>query len=384
MMRPISGAAPNDTPVLSSLTITPLAEWASPIKNLPAGPGRHVVSLPGVGRIVATGVTHRRDGTIELEVPGSNYIVDPRGRYKRGRGSWKGKAQKIGNKVNEVTINRQGHLHIDVSGMPDINVEKVTRDRNGDLRLHVNNILIPDIVIDKRTGKASIDFGIFGEKELGNLKMLTEFERWPPSLADLANMKFDSDGTSDSVFDGALSYRLEARGRAGREIDFAGVRGQVGKVELSGVAQIDRDGFRVLGDRSDLDLELRVGGPLAAADQLHAGNASGTVRVQGRYGLRVPSGGGSLDLDVNGRVTFDLSGNTIRIRVPNGPQIDAGQARGSGGAAFAFTQGADGSRLTRMLTARPDGSDVRAINVRCLDGVDLDALTITKVDGRSF
>lgn len=32
----------------------------------------------------------------------------------------------------------------------------------------------------------------------------------------------------------------------------------------------------------------------------------------------------------------------------------------------------------------PDGSDVRAINVRCLDGVDLDALTITKVDGRSF
>ena len=32
----------------------------------------------------------------------------------------------------------------------------------------------------------------------------------------------------------------------------------------------------------------------------------------------------------------------------------------------------------------PDGSDVVAINVRCLDDVDLDALTVNKIDGRSF
>lgn len=32
----------------------------------------------------------------------------------------------------------------------------------------------------------------------------------------------------------------------------------------------------------------------------------------------------------------------------------------------------------------PSGNEVCAINVRCLDGVDLDALTLTKVDGRSF
>jgi hypothetical protein len=31
-----------------------------------------------------------------------------------------------------------------------------------------------------------------------------------------------------------------------------------------------------------------------------------------------------------------------------------------------------------------DGKDMVAINVRCLDGVDLDALTITKFDGRSL
>ncbi len=30
------------------------------------------------------------------------------------------------------------------------------------------------------------------------------------------------------------------------------------------------------------------------------------------------------------------------------------------------------------------GREVRAINVRCLEGVDLDALTVTKVDGKSF
>ncbi len=32
----------------------------------------------------------------------------------------------------------------------------------------------------------------------------------------------------------------------------------------------------------------------------------------------------------------------------------------------------------------PDGAEVRAVNVRCLDGVDPAALTITPVDGKSF
>jgi len=32
---------------------------------------------------------------------------------------------------------------------------------------------------------------------------------------------------------------------------------------------------------------------------------------------------------------------------------------------------------------RPDGTESVAINVRCLDGIDLDGLTLTKVDGRS-
>lgn len=32
----------------------------------------------------------------------------------------------------------------------------------------------------------------------------------------------------------------------------------------------------------------------------------------------------------------------------------------------------------------PDGSDVRAINVRCLDGVDIEKLELIKYDGRSI
>ena len=34
--------------------------------------------------------------------------------------------------------------------------------------------------------------------------------------------------------------------------------------------------------------------------------------------------------------------------------------------------------------AMPDGSAIRAINVRCLEGVDLDALPVRQVDGRSL
>jgi hypothetical protein len=32
----------------------------------------------------------------------------------------------------------------------------------------------------------------------------------------------------------------------------------------------------------------------------------------------------------------------------------------------------------------PDGREVRAVNVRCLDGVDIDALTIAPFDGKSL
>jgi hypothetical protein len=31
----------------------------------------------------------------------------------------------------------------------------------------------------------------------------------------------------------------------------------------------------------------------------------------------------------------------------------------------------------------PDGQEMRAVNVRCLEGIDVDALTLTKVDGKS-
>jgi hypothetical protein len=34
--------------------------------------------------------------------------------------------------------------------------------------------------------------------------------------------------------------------------------------------------------------------------------------------------------------------------------------------------------------AGPDGSAMVALNVRCLDDIDLDALTIKQIDGRSF
>ena len=33
---------------------------------------------------------------------------------------------------------------------------------------------------------------------------------------------------------------------------------------------------------------------------------------------------------------------------------------------------------------RPDGVEMVAVNVRCLDGVEVDALKVKKVDGRSF
>jgi hypothetical protein len=33
---------------------------------------------------------------------------------------------------------------------------------------------------------------------------------------------------------------------------------------------------------------------------------------------------------------------------------------------------------------RPDGAEMVAVNVRCVDDIDLDKLTVKKIDGRSF
>jgi hypothetical protein len=32
----------------------------------------------------------------------------------------------------------------------------------------------------------------------------------------------------------------------------------------------------------------------------------------------------------------------------------------------------------------PDGTEMRAVNVRCLDDVDIDSLEVTKYDGKSL
>jgi hypothetical protein len=34
--------------------------------------------------------------------------------------------------------------------------------------------------------------------------------------------------------------------------------------------------------------------------------------------------------------------------------------------------------------AQPDGTEMIALNVRCLDEIDLDALTVNRIDGKSF
>lgn len=41
--------------------------------------------------------------------------------------------------------------------------------------------------------------------------------------------------------------------------------------------------------------------------------------------------------------------------------------------------------VTAFATGKmPDGSAVKAVNVRCIDGIDLDKVEVSKVDGKSF
>lgn len=241
--------------------------------------------------------------------------------------------QRLAGKVNKVTVNEQGKMHVDIKGMPDVTISKMTRDRNGNLVLHTDEWLIPDIHVRASDGVAYINIGPF-KKEVGNLGMLLKMEHWPPTLEDLAKLAESGGAGAGPPLTGTVRYQLRGTADA-TGLPLPASLGRVtgnASLNTSGAIRLGADGsVTQLGD-ANVALELRVGTRGANLNGANVGQANGRVSYNGRYKLTIP--GGDMNrtrLVADGDVSFALNGQDLVMNIPSGARVMAGGADLSGG-----------------------------------------------------
>lgn len=365
---------------LVSATITPEAAWVRDLRAQGPG-GARQVHIPGVGNVNAKQVIHHADGEIELEVSGLNYKIRRNGEVKRGWGT-PVKAQLIAGSVEKVTIDGNGKMKISMAGlMPDVTVTKMTRDANGNLRLHTSEWIVPDIIVEP-DGKAYAKI-LGGKVWKGDLSMLTRLEKWPPTLQDFAAMMERGGAAEGPPATGIVRYDFRGTGGGDNLPLPGGLSGGVGgeaTMRSRGAVELKADGsITQLGD-ADVELELRVGSRNLAAGPVRAGEASGHVAYRGRYRLSIPQGDANkTSLVVDGDVSWALNGKDLVVNLPTGARVAAGNAELSGsgrlnanlvGGAGSFTL-ADGKY--RMRLSGPVS----------IEGVTLPGLRVGKVGGNA-
>mgnify|MGYP001451351513 CR=1 FL=1 len=242
------------------------------------------------------------------------------------------RGQRLGGKVNKVTVDGRGRMHVDISGMPDVTISKMTRDRHGNLVLHTDEWLIPNIHVRASDGMAYVNIGPF-KKEVGNLAMLLKLEHWPPRLDDLAKLMEGGQGAGPPLT-GTVRYDLRGTADA-TGLPLPAELGRVSgsaNIATSGTVRLEPDGtMRTIGD-SGLTLEMRVGTRGANLEGVRAGEGSGHVSYDGRYNLSIPGGDMSRTRVVaDGQVSFALNGRNLVMNLPSGAKVMAGGAELRGG-----------------------------------------------------
>jgi len=346
-------------PRLRSMTMRPGApRWLRNLRAIPPGRRRVRVTIPGIGRLNVREIIHQRDGDIELEVDGRNYVVKPNGAVDRAFGGG-APPPRIGGGINEVRIDAQGRIHIDRDGI-DVTVERMTRDRNGNLILHIpgfwqgvaNFFTLGGADADEIVVRP--DGSIEGmEGDLGLLYRLRPDQEWPPSIDTVVNALREGGGQT-GVTENEAIVRYRVRGRADPyEFPFAGNVRAESSFDVSGAVALRPDGTtETVGDGSQVRLDLRIGGQPAtftagrgASTEIHADRAEGTLSLSGDYRVRIPSGDGDVSLVVDGDVRYDVRGSGITLELPSGARIDAASAELGGGLGIRSTISEGGTQL---------------------------------------
>lgn len=242
----------------------------------------------------------------------------------------KGTMKFAGRKINKVTFNRKGELHIDIKGMPDLRITNIEKKRNGDTRLHLKGL--PDITI-KKDGR--VKFLFFG---VGDVGADFELPDWPPTLDGLVKM---ATAPSDSETDVAsivssVNWKSNATLDAS-ELDMAGEIATFPKgtynLALSGAAKNVNGRLESMGNNiATVNATFHRNGRLRLGPA-DADVNSGNVSVTGRYRFSAPLSADSnerVNFEWDGKADFKFNGSNVDLFLPKDTKVYSGSAEAEG------------------------------------------------------
>jgi hypothetical protein len=246
-------------------------------------------------------------------------------------------------KINKVTFNRKGELHIDIKGMPDLWITNIEKKRNGDTHLHLRGL--PDITI-KKDGRVKMLFF-----KLGNVNADFNMPDWPPTLEDLLKMATKKDGSDSKTDLATIVSSVKWDGNAVLDADKMEVSGEVAKfpkgtydLALTGAAKNVNGRLESMGEnKASMNVHFIPGGRVSLGP-VDADVAKSSSTINGRYRFSVPlndSDDKRLNFEWDGRADFDFKGKNVDLYLPSNTHVYAGNVEVDGAVdhRFVFNDG---------------------------------------------
>ena len=361
----------NGSPELTALTVRPgVPPFWGALRALPESSQRQTIAIDGLAESSVSRIRHRDDYT-ELTLGGRRrvrYYADGRISRSNGRGfRTVQEPQRLGGRLNEVTF-RDGVMRLDISGAPDLTIEKVTWELNRDgerrMRMHVN--FWPDLIVEP---DGTVNINAFGGIEVGKMEALTRLNRWPPTAEDLQQAFMSGSrgqaqtpartqtqtparsgtqarggtpaptrrgsgarpstggGTGITGHDFDVAYQISGRMRP-TPFPFTSMMEAGAEFDVRGAVAMRPDGsLTTIGDGNRLTVDLQIGaqnfmiGRHENSTRLSGRTRDSSARLTGTYEIGVPAQGGPMNLRVNGNLAYQLRGSNLTLALPTGTEV---------------------------------------------------------------
>jgi hypothetical protein len=289
-------------------------------------------------------------GGLELS---SGSKIDARVRFKKKNGKVyldelsmvpTGTMKFAGKRVNKITFNSKGVLHVDVKGMPDLRITNIEKKRNGDTRLHLRGL--PDITI-KKDGRVKMMFF-----NLGDVDADFEMPDWPPTLEGLMKMTEKKPGAKKTDLTSIVST-VKWTGNATVDGDKLDLSGEVAKLPkgtynlaLNGEARNVNGRLESMGhNRATVKVHFNRGGRVNFGPT-DADVIDGGALITGLYRFSVPlkdSPGERVNFAWDGKAKFNFKGRNVDVFLPGNTKVYAENGEVEGAVDHRFTYGPEGS-----------------------------------------
>jgi len=259
--------------------------------------------------------------------------------------------------LQKAEIKSNGEIDLKLARyLPTLRVTQITRDKNGDVHLHIK--WFPDVYITP-SGDVQIHVGpsfLHFTKTIAHVNV-NLFAQWPPSLEDFlgaaaapmsqsGGMVGALSGDTKKIVDslaGTATYSFHATTKD-TPIDMNGVSTKASaQVDLSGKADVKNGTLTTIGNGNTASVKLQVGATDVNTARGGAHLDGATVSLGGTYRLSMPlDAQRRMTIDFNGNAALSGSGTGAHFTLPNGATVRVGSFDGSARTGVTFHQDPNG------------------------------------------